>query len=76
MTDSILQETDLTAYRCCVCGDRVEVKDADIATSSICSECAPKQIHNYLPIPWSEWVGDPDAECARVNVRPRLGPWR
>jgi hypothetical protein len=75
MSDTLLQETDFTAYRCCVCGDRVEVKDADIGTSSICFDCAPKHNYNYIPIPWSEWVGNTDADAARVNVRRRLGKW-
>ncbi len=77
MSFTLIQETDFTAYRCCVCGDRVLVTDADIGVSSICNQCAEGCPYpSYIPIPWPEWSGDLKAEATHVNVRPKVGPWR
>lgn len=72
----LIAETDFTAYRCCVCGWRVEVLDSDFSTSSVCKTC--DSIFDsiaYIPIPWQDWTGDLDASPPTVNVRNRLRPW-
>jgi len=77
MSFKVIQETDFTAYRCCVCGDRVRVDDAEIEYSSVCFQCSRDILSiAFIPIPMTEWEGSFNAEQPVVKVRPKVGTWR